>query len=309
MAMRISANSSYQGARLIDTFDLLVFTVVARTGSIGRAATELSMAGPSVSARIASLEHRIGATILDRGARGSTLTPAGERLLEYAIRCLDLLDEASLNVPEHRLQRLVLAAPASIGDVLFAPALAALTDAPVKMHWRVAHSGETIGRIIDGSVDAGFAIAKVPSRGLITEHLGSSSFIILGRPQHPHVVSGSTTMDALVDTPIIAYRYGRDAQRLIASFEHPRRFDSAPIHTTGSPTSALRLAAHSDYLAVVPAMCAQDYLRAGQLQRLDVPLPGWSMDVQFIHSGSGQIGVQSILDQLPQLRAAVERVA
>lgn len=290
----------------IETADLVVFTAVVRNGSLGAAATELAMSGPSVSTRIAALERRIGAVLLDRGARGSTPTPAGERLFDYATRCLELLDEATLSVPAHAVRRLVLAAPASIGDVLFAPALSVLAESAVKAHCRVAHSGEVVGRIVDGSVHAGFVIAKVPLRGLSAETLGSSAFAVLGHADHPQVARGATHVDDLVDTSVVVYRWGRDAQRLAALFEHPHRRPSAPVHTTGSPAAALRLASTGNYLAVVPLLCAAEQLSTGGLRALPVPLPDWNLDVQFVYTTAGRPEIQLLLANLPTLCDTVE---
>lgn len=290
----------------IETLDLVVFLAVARAGSIGGGAVDLGMAAPSVSTRIAGLERRLGATILERGARGSSPTPAGERLAEYAERCLALLDEAAHNVPAQHQRRFVLAAPASIGDILFEPSLISLEGVPLKVHCRVAHSGEIVARILDGSVNAGFVISKVPLRGLRNEHIGTSPYVIVGRPEHLLVRNPTPgDIDDLADTPVIIYRYGQDAQRFAALFEHPRRPLSAPVHTTGSPFSALRLATMSDYLAVVPMMSARDHLESGQLGLTGISTAGWHVEAQLLSQDRDHPGVTALLDNLDRLRTAV----
>src|ERR1044072_7184005 len=95
----------------IETMDLVVFTTVTRMGSLGAAASELRLSMPSVSVRIAALERKLGPALFVRGPRGSVTTPAGERLNDYAQRCLDLLDEAAIGVAKHETQRLLLPPP------------------------------------------------------------------------------------------------------------------------------------------------------------------------------------------------------
>ena len=80
------------------TEDLIAFLAVAREGSFGRAASSLLVSQPAVSERMARLEREMGATLFVRGARGTTLTLAGEHLLPYATRTIDLLDEAAAAV-------------------------------------------------------------------------------------------------------------------------------------------------------------------------------------------------------------------
>src|SRR5260370_37965130 len=60
--------------------DLLVYFEVARVGSISEAARRLHIVQTNVTVRVQKLEDALGVRLLDRGARGSRLTPAGEAL-------------------------------------------------------------------------------------------------------------------------------------------------------------------------------------------------------------------------------------
>ncbi len=59
---------------------LLVFEAAARTGSFTRAARELNVQQPAVSAAIKQLEGSLGVLLFTRAHRSVTLTQAGERL-------------------------------------------------------------------------------------------------------------------------------------------------------------------------------------------------------------------------------------
>jgi DNA-binding transcriptional LysR family regulator len=61
--------------------DLQVFFAVAERGSMAKAASELGVTQPSVSAVIAGLETSLGVKLFDRSARGVELTPVGHALL------------------------------------------------------------------------------------------------------------------------------------------------------------------------------------------------------------------------------------
>jgi len=60
------------------------FVTVAQEGQITRAARKLHIAQPALSQAIAQLETDLGLTLLERHARGVTLTEAGDRFLEKA---------------------------------------------------------------------------------------------------------------------------------------------------------------------------------------------------------------------------------
>jgi DNA-binding transcriptional LysR family regulator len=81
-----------------DAAGLRAFVAVARLGGVGRAAAALGLTQPSVSARLAALEHAWEIRLFRRQSRGMTLTPEGTRLLplaESALRALETLDGAA----------------------------------------------------------------------------------------------------------------------------------------------------------------------------------------------------------------------
>ncbi|HWC72472.1 MAG TPA: LysR substrate-binding domain-containing protein, partial [Gemmatimonadales bacterium] len=59
---------------------LRALTSVATAHSIGRAAHRLGISQPALSRQLRELEHALGATLLERSARGVSLTPAGVTL-------------------------------------------------------------------------------------------------------------------------------------------------------------------------------------------------------------------------------------
>ncbi len=78
----------------MDIADLRLFETVARLGGMNRAAAELNTVQSNVTARVKALEEELGAALFERHARGVTLTAAGHRLMPYAERARQLLDEA-----------------------------------------------------------------------------------------------------------------------------------------------------------------------------------------------------------------------
>src|SRR3954449_3115894 len=52
--------------------DLHILLVVAKSGSMGKAAADLAISQPSISKAIADVEHAIGLRLLDRGHMASS---------------------------------------------------------------------------------------------------------------------------------------------------------------------------------------------------------------------------------------------
>jgi DNA-binding transcriptional LysR family regulator len=79
--------------RNLDITTLRSFIAVSDAGGVTRAAAFLNLTQSAVSMQIKRLEESLGLTLLDRQGRGVALTSAGEQLLTYARRIVDLNDE------------------------------------------------------------------------------------------------------------------------------------------------------------------------------------------------------------------------
>jgi len=80
--------------RNLDITTLRSFVAVADSGGVTRAAGFLHLTQSAVSMQLKRLEESLDLELLDRSGRGVALTAAGEQLLGYARRILELNDEA-----------------------------------------------------------------------------------------------------------------------------------------------------------------------------------------------------------------------
>src|SRR3954447_20002646 len=74
---------------MLDLKLLTTFREVAVRGSFSDAAAALDFTQPAVSQHISRLESALGVRVLERNARGVSLTPAGEVLVRHASALLD----------------------------------------------------------------------------------------------------------------------------------------------------------------------------------------------------------------------------
>src|SRR6056297_1847380 len=63
---------------------LQTFLAIVDTGSLVRASQKLHVTQSTVTARLKTLEEELGQQLLNRAKSGTTLTPAGTKLLRYA---------------------------------------------------------------------------------------------------------------------------------------------------------------------------------------------------------------------------------
>jgi DNA-binding transcriptional LysR family regulator len=77
--------------RRIKLRDLHILLAVAKSGSMGKAATELAISQPSVSKAIADVEYTVGLRLFDRGPHGIEPTIYGRALLRCGTAVFDEL--------------------------------------------------------------------------------------------------------------------------------------------------------------------------------------------------------------------------
>jgi DNA-binding transcriptional LysR family regulator len=78
--------------------DLYVLSTVVKSGGMAKAARQLSMTQPSVSAAIANLEHMLGVRLLDRSPRGIEPTIYADAILKRSIAVFDELKQGVKDV-------------------------------------------------------------------------------------------------------------------------------------------------------------------------------------------------------------------
>lgn len=80
----------------MDIKQMLYFKMIVDEGTISKAALKLHMAQPPLSMQLKSLENELGVSLLKRGKRNVTLTPAGKLFYKRATQIL-VLEELTLH--------------------------------------------------------------------------------------------------------------------------------------------------------------------------------------------------------------------
>jgi molybdate transport repressor ModE-like protein len=113
---------------MLDAYNLYplhIFRLVARGGSVTRAAQELFISQPAVSAHLKALETAIGEQLFERTPHGMRLTPAGTIVLEQANRLFALYEEipATVGALRGRVDGEVIVAASSTPGAYLVPEL------------------------------------------------------------------------------------------------------------------------------------------------------------------------------------------
>lgn len=154
--------------RTLDLTTLRSFVAVADSGGVTRAAGVLHLTQSAVSMQLKRLEESLDIELLDRSGRTIGLTAAGEQLLAYARRMLDLNDEVVTRLTAHEFEgELTLGVPHDIIYPYLPPVLRKFSADFPRMRLRLISAPtrslrEMFGR---GEVDAILTTEEQPGPG------------------------------------------------------------------------------------------------------------------------------------------------
>lgn len=273
--------------RMPDLRALEVFLAIAHTGSLNAAARQVGVSQQAVSARIASVESQTGVQLVTRTSAGSTLTPAGTTVAEWADRLLALAAEmdAGLATLRHdRKTRLRVSASLTIAEQLLPRWLVSLQMSArsrgqdsAEVTLTAANSDHVIIQVRQGEADLGFIEGPRVPRDLRSRVIGHDHLVLVVRPDHPWLRRRREVNAAELNTTALVSREvgsgTRDAlTEALRLTLGPDTAQAEPVMAL-STTSAVRAAVLAGAgPAVLSALAVADDLASGRLRA--VPLAG-----------------------------------
>ncbi|MEV0403939.1 LysR substrate-binding domain-containing protein [Actinoallomurus sp. NPDC050550] len=261
--------------RLPDLEALELLVAVAETGSLGQAAARQGISQPSASARMRTLERRLGVRLLVRSTSGSRLTSAGAVVTDWARAVLvqaNALVEGVAALRSRQEDRLRVSASLTIAEHLVPGWLVALREAAPGVHveLNVANSTHVIERLRADEADLGFIEGRGAPRDLHSRAVGRDRLVIVVVPGHPWARKRRPLRPVeLASTPLLLREAGSGTRETfeaaLASYGGP----AEPALELGA-TAPLRAAAMAGTApAVLSALVVADEVAAGRL--VEVP--------------------------------------
>lgn len=230
---------------------LRTFLAVASTSSFTRAAGVVHLTQSSVTEQIQALEAELGTPLFDRSRRRLALTEAGERLVGYAERMLQLDREARTAVEAAAGAHGVLAIGAleTLGSRWLPSRLAHLQQAHPKLQLQleVAGSGELLARLRRGALDACLLFDAPASVDFSRHVVGAVELAIVAPASHSFARQPTVHAADLAGERFLVTRPGCVYRRL---------FDRA---TAAWGSEGPLIAGEFDSLAAIHAMVAQGF--------------------------------------------------
>jgi DNA-binding transcriptional LysR family regulator len=192
-----------------DLNELRGFCVAADLGSLGRAAVRLRVSQPSLSKRLASLEAKVGARLLERSARGVALTPAGRRLYRHARPLLEAADQvAEVMVGIRQTGTVVRLAASHSASEAFVAAMLTEVNARQQLAVELVTANSQVVRalVADGRADVGVAASRpdhTPNPGVRETELVDDAIVCAVPPGHLWAARATVSRKRFLTTPMV----------------------------------------------------------------------------------------------------------
>ncbi|MDR5684213.1 MAG: LysR family transcriptional regulator [Armatimonadota bacterium] len=255
----------------MDIQNLEAFLHVARERSFTRAAAALFLTQPSVTARIQALEQEIGRPLFERRGRTVRLTEAGEALMPYAVRAIELLQEGSEAAREAEGHGSVLVgATVSAATALLPDLVEAFRRrrAGARIVVRYGHSNEVLELLRDGLVDVGFVVRPLHEPLISIEPLLSDDIVLVVPPRHPLSRRRGLHVRHLAGHTLIAMQWGEGFEEFERWMQDELGLRAA-IEVDGIPLGVV-LIARGTGVGFAPLRSVAPYVRGGMVRTRSV---------------------------------------
>lgn len=253
------------------SLDLLrSFLAVHRTGSITAAANLLTLAQPTVTAQIKTLEAALGRPLFDRRPRGVVPTAAGDDLARQIAAPLDALEAAVLaRTPAGAALRTVhLGGPAEFLCDQALPALAGLTSGGLRLHVRFGMPDDLVTGLLAGELDLAVTSTRPRRGGLAVTPLYDEQFILVAAPTWARHVDRPEDLDGV---PLVAYAQEAPILRRYWRTVFGTRLTRSPEVVVADLRGVLAAVLAGAGASVLPTYLCRPSMVAGNLQPLAQP--------------------------------------
>ena len=259
----------------LDSLELLI--AVAATGSLGRAAVARGISQPAVSARIQRMEQVAGLALVERSARGSSLTPAGALLADWArdvLAAAAVLDAGISSLRGSRDGRLRVAASLTVAEHLLPKWLVALAGSrpETAVSLLAVNSTEVARQVLAAEAEIGFVEGPDVPDGLDAAVIGRDRLMVVVPPGHAWTRRRQALGGRELAETRLVHREADSGTRTALAAALAEHGQMATPLLELSSTSAVRSAVLAGAgPAVLSSLAVRDDLAGGRLVEVAVP--------------------------------------
>jgi DNA-binding transcriptional LysR family regulator len=262
--------------RRISLHKLAVFSLVVELGSVSRAAEQLMVSQPVVSAHLGSLETALRCPLLKWSGGRRRLTPAGtavHRFAQDALRATRELERELARCSGTRAEPIALAASMALGSYRLAPVLARFLAAhsAIEVHGQIADLRRIVAATTTGAVDFGLVLGEPPGTdpALDATLLGFEPLVLLGAPGETGW-PGPLAVNAISELRLVEGHGADGSDDTVRQALQALGVTYRVAMELGHPEAVKRVVRQGGFQAFLPLCTAAAELERGELEILAV---------------------------------------
>ncbi|CAI6085157.1 HTH-type transcriptional regulator YofA [Paenibacillus sp. JJ-100] len=265
----------------MDAGDLKIFQAVAREGSITKAAIVLNYVQSNVTTRIRQLEAQLQVPLFYRSNRGMILTPAGENLLGYADRILQLLNEAEQVTQEGGppTGNLRLGSIETAASRFVTPLLAEYCACYPKVHYSLVTGGthELNQKVIEHELHGAMVYGPVEHEKLNYMKIYDDEMVLIAKP-------GEDDISVLLRRPMLFFEVGCSHRTQAEDFLKTRGIQLLNVMEYGTLDTILHGVTAGLGVSLLPRSSVVQAASRGEVELVSLPDPYSRLEVGFVYA-------------------------
>jgi DNA-binding transcriptional LysR family regulator len=250
------------------------FLAVARLGNLSRAAEEMFLTQPTLTARLKGLEEEVGDKLFVRTSRGMRLTDAGKEFLPYAERSIGSFEEGRRHLAELREAsggRLVLGASPGVGTYALPGLLERFAGAypRVSVSVRTGHSEDILEMVLREEVQLGLTRAMRHPE-VESLHLYEDELVLVVDPGHRFTKRGSANLTEIGEEQLIFFDHDSSYFEQTHALFRNAGFRELRTMEVDNIEAAKRMVEHRLGVAFLPRTAIVRSVSAGNLALISV---------------------------------------
>lgn len=230
---------------------LRAVVLIARLGSIRKAADQLHIVPSALARQIQDLESEIGAALFERAPRGVRLTAAGELFVRYsrsAVHDLELVRSQIEDLKGLRGGTVTMSVIEAVATTVLPQAIAAFRtrNARVRFEVHVMGADQVVRSVEADEADLGISFNPAPSRGFrLLVEVPQELFAIM-HESHPLAKRQSVRLRDCLDYPLLLGDATLGGRLLLDQFLQRSSLQLDPLVISNSVEMLKSLARNSD---------------------------------------------------------------
>lgn len=253
---------------------LRTFHAVARHVSVGKAAAELMVSEPAVSASVSALASELGVPLTEREGRGIRLTPAALMLAEYAGRILGLEERARRAVREASGvdRHIRMTAVTTAGEYVLPSLLAEFLalNPGVRVSLEVANRAQVISSLLNDEADIGIGGRPPTNVPVSGNPFRENELVVVAEANHALCGEAGLELTDLAAETWLLREPGSGTRQSALDFIHSGGVEPDSTMNLGSNGAIARAVALGLGISLMSRSAVLDELAGGELCLLDV---------------------------------------